>query len=367
MIWNWQQTEWPNFTYQKDALAPIEGRFLHQSGVLIGCYQHLHKGDQSSLTIELISEEAFKTSEIEGELLNRDSLQSSIRRQFGLQSDHRKIAAAEKGIAEMMVDLYRSFAEPLTHEKLFDWHLMLVNGRWDLNDVGRYRTHTEPMQIVSGSVSHPKIHFEAPPSGQLEQEMERFIHWFNQTAPNGAQPLPILIRAGIAHLYFECIHPFEDGNGRIGRAIAEKALSQGLNQPTLIALSRSIQRHKKTYYATLERNNRTLEIDSWLEYFAQTVLAAQTETQAMVEFLIGKTRFYDQYARMMNERQAKVIGKLFEAGLDGFEGGLSAENYLSITKTSRATATRDLQELVAHGMLMQTGKLKSTRYRLHTH
>lgn len=364
MLWNWQHEDWPNFKYAPDALAALEAQFLHESGILIGVQQHLHESEQNEFRVELLGEEALKSAEIEGESLNRDSLQSSIRRHFGLVADHRKIPAAERGMAEMMVDAYRHFKAPLTHEQLFSWHLMLMNGRGDVVDLGRYRTHAETMQIVSGVVGRSTVHFEAPPSSSVQMEMDQFISWFNRTAPNGPEPLPVLTRAGIAHLYFESIHPFEDGNGRIGRVLAEKALSQGLQQPLLIALSRTIQRHKKAYYDHLGQANRDVDIGAWLHYFAKTILAAQNETRGMVEFLMQKARFYDRYADVLNERQAKVIARLFEAGPGGFEGDLSAENYIRITGTSRATATRDLQELVTLGALQRSGQLKSTRYAL---
>lgn len=364
MPWNWQHKDWPEFSYQREDLRGLEDRFLHESGLLVGAYQHLSLEEQGSLRIELISEEAMKTSEIEGEFLNRESLQSSIRRQMGLQADRRKVPPAEAGIAELMVSLYQTFEAPLTHEMLSDWHLMLMKARWDLQDIGRYRTHADPMQIVSGSARQAKIHFEAPPSSAIPKEMDQFIQWFNGTAPGGEHPLPALIRAGIAHLYFELLHPFEDGNGRIGRVIAEKALSQSLGQPVLLALSRSIQKHKKSYYAQLEASNQILEITDWLRYFGQTILDAQQESRAMIGFLIAKAKFYDQFGASLNERQAKVIARLFEAGPAGFEGGLSAEKYIRLTQTSRATATRDLQDLVKQSALIQTGSLKSSRYQL---
>src|SRR5207247_2611144 len=181
--------------------------------------------------------------------LERASVQSSIRKQLGLDSDNRRVKPAEQGIAEMMVGLYRSFAEPLSDKMLFTWHRTLVKGRSDLKDVGRYRTDDEPMQVVSGALHGPRVHFEAPPSSRVRREMTRFVKWFNRTAPDGADPLPALTRAGIAHIYFESIHPFEDGNGRIGRAVSEKALSQCLGQPTLTALAATILIRRKAYYA----------------------------------------------------------------------------------------------------------------------
>lgn len=364
MAWNWQQADWPDFKYDKTRLDALEARLWLGAGLLFGAFKHLGEEDKSQLTVELISNEALKTSEIEGDYLDRDSLQSSIQRQFGLVTDHRRIPPAEQGIADMMVSLYRSFQEPLSHETLFDWHRMLTTGRRDLKEIGRYRTQPEPMQVVSGPVHAPKVHFEAPPSDRIPGEMDAFIAWFNRTAPNGASPLSALIRAGTAHLYFECLHPFEDGNGRIGRALAEKALAQSLGQPTLLALADTIGRHKKTYYDALEQGNKDNEITRWLEYFAQTLLEAQVRTQARIEFLIAKARFYDRLRGQLNARQEKVLARMFREGPDGFTGGLSADNYIRITQTSAATATRDLQDLVQKGALARIGERRYTRYYL---
>ncbi|MBL7684744.1 MAG: Fic family protein, partial [Deltaproteobacteria bacterium] len=286
------------------------------------------------------------------------------RRHFKLQTPSVKSIPAEEGIADMMVHLYRHFARPLSQETLFTWHRFLTRGRKDLKKMGAYRTHLEPMQIVSGAIYQPKIHFEAPPSHQMHQEMKGFIRWFNDTSPKGKTPLSPLIRAGIAHLYFVSIHPFEDGNGRIARALVEKALSQALGQPTLIALSQIIQDQKKDYYKRLELNNKGLEITDWLQFFFKIILKGQRFTQNELEFLIEKTKFYEKFREQLNERQLKVIQRIFEEGSKGFQGGLSAENYIRITKTSRATATRDLQNLLDQGVLFKTGELRHTRYYL---
>lgn len=364
MRWNWQQPDWPRFTYEQSRLESLEARLLHESGLLFGAFKHLDSDDKTRLTVDLISNEALKTSEIEGEYLDRDSLQSSIRRHFGLAAGGRSAKPAEQGIADMMVDLYRSFREPLTHAMLFSWHTMLMGGRHNLHDIGRYRTHPEPMQVVSGRIDAPKVHFEAPPSGQVPDEMNRFLDWFNDTAPGGPFPLPVLTRAGIAHLYFVCIHPFEDGNGRVGRAIAEKALAQGLGQPTLTALAYTIERNRKAYYAVLEDANRDNAITAWLVYFAETVLEAQRYTQRRIELLIEKSKLFGRLAGQFNARQEKALERMFREGPEGFKGGLSAEKYIGLTRTSRATATRDLHELVALGALTRTGERKHTRYHL---
>jgi Fic family protein len=364
-IWNWQQDDWPEFRYNSTKLDALEAEFLRQSGVFIGAVKHVSDDDRQQLTVELISDEALNTSEIEGEILNRDSLQSSIRRNFGLTTDNRRIPPAEQGIAQMMVELYRQFDSPLNDDLLFHWHEMLMNGRRDIKDVGRYRTHDSAMQVVSGPLHAPKVHFEAPPSKSVPKEMKRFVQWFNRTAPNGKSPLPILTRAGIAHLFFVCVHPFEDGNGRVGRAIAEKAISEGLGQSTLIALSQTINRARKSYYEMLESSNKHNEITPWLIYFAETVIQAQAQAQSMLDFIIAKMKFYDRLRGQFNERQDKAIARMMREGPEGFKGGLSAEKYISITGTSRATATRDLQDLVDKKALVRVGSLKSTRYHLY--
>jgi Fic family protein len=362
MKWNWQKPAWPRFQWDQRALSEREGRFLREAGVVVGALKHVGEDQRSNLVIELISTEAVKTSEIEGEIPDRASVQSSLRRNFGLGTEDRRVPPAEQGIADMMTDLYRGFAAPLTHEKLFAWHTMVMRGRKDVKDIGRYRTHQEPMQVVSGAIYQPTIHFEAPPSSRMPAEMDRFIKWFNATGPGGEGALPPLTRAGLAHLYFVCVHPCEDGNGRIGRAISEMALSQGLGEPALLALSQTIQSDRKRYYAMLEQSNKDLEVTAWLEYFAETVLDAQAYALRLVDFLIAKTRLYDRLVGSLNERQEKVLARMFREGVEGFKGGLSAENYMAITGASPATATRDLADLVVKGALTRTGERRHTRY-----
>jgi Fic family protein len=362
MEWNWQQTDWPNFSWQRRRLARAEEQFLVGGGVFLGSVGHLDAADKDQLTVDALSVEAVTTSQIEGEMLDRASVQSSIRRQLGLATDHRRIGAAEQGVAEMMVDLHRSFAQPLTDGMLFAWHAMLTGGRRDLKDIGRYRNHPEPMQIVSGPLHAPMVHYEAPPSADMPHEMSRFIGWFNQTAPDGTNPLPPLTRAGIAHVHFVCIHPFEDGNGRIGRAIAEKALAQGLGRPTLTALAATILARRRAYYDALERANATMALTDWLCWFAATVIEAQRRTMALVEFLIDKTRRLDRLRGQLNERQQKALIRVLGEGPEGFKGGLSAGNYVAITGASTATATRDLADMVAKGALIRAGERRHARY-----
>ncbi len=364
MRWNWQQPDWPHFTWQESRLGRAEQEFLVGAGTLMGSVKYLDGEERDQIIIEAISTEALTTSEIEGEILDRASVQSSIRRQFGLQTDHRRVRPAEQGIAEMMVNLYRSFAALLSNDMLFAWHRMLVSGRRDLKDVGRYRTTGDPMQVVSGPIHKPKIHFEAPSSSQVKSEMQRFIAWFNRTGPGNTEPLPALTRAGIAHLYFECIHPFEDGNGRIGRALAEKALAQGLGQPTLSALAATILAKRKSYYEALEAANKQNDITNWLTWFARTAIDAQQRTAAIVEFLIDKAKLLDRLRGQLNQRQEKALLRMLREEPDGFVGGLSAGKYATITGASPATTTRDLADLTAKRALIRVGELKHTRYLL---
>ncbi len=364
MKWNWQKPEWPHFSWDKTRLAKTEDQFLLESGMITGAVRHLGQADRESLIVDAMSTEALATSEIEGEVLDRPSVQSSIRRQLGLAADDRRAGPAERGMADMMVDLHRRFSEPLSDETLFAWHSMVVRGRRDLSDIGRYRTGEQPMRVVSGAIHAPRVHFEAPPSAAVAREMKKFLAWFNRTAPSASEPLPTLTRAGIAHLYFVSIHPFEDANGRIGRAIAEKALAQGLNQPTLIALAATILAKRRAYYDALEAANKDNEIAAWLRWFAETAIEAQRRTVARVEFLIEMTRLLDRLRGQLNDRQEKALLRMLREGPEGFEGGLSAANYIAITGASPATATRDLAGMVEKGALVRVGERRHARYHI---
>ena len=364
MRWNWQQSDWPNFRWEEQIFTKAEAAFLRGAGVLVGSAKHLDEDARQQLIVDAMSVEAMTTSEIEGEKLNRASVQSSIQRQLGLLSDHRKVKPAEQGISELMVNLYRAVDDALTEDKLLSWHRMVVSGRTELRDIGRYRTSDEPMQVVSGASYAPKVHFEAPPSTRVRKEMERFLEWFNGTAPGTNSALTPLIRAGLAHLYFESVHPFEDGNGRIGRAIAEKALVQGFGQPIIVALARSILAHHANYYRALEDANKTNDVTKWLRWFSAIALEAQYRTFAQVDFVIYKAKLLDQVREHVNARQKKVLLRMFREGPEGFEGGMSAKKYSTIAETAPATTTRDLAGLVEVGALIRSGELKHTRYAL---
>ncbi len=364
MTWNWQQADWPHFRWDEGKLVALEAAFIEGAGVVIGASKHITDADRQGLSIEILSREAADTSAIEGEHFDRDSIQSSIQRQLGLATPHRRVSPAEAGIAGMMVHLYRNLTAPLTDATLFEWHRLVMAGRRDVAEVGQYRTDIEPMQIVSGVVYAPKVHYEAPPSLAVPSEMGAFLEWYARTSPGGDAPLPAITRAGIAHLWFESIHPFEDGNGRIGRAISEKALAQGLPTPAVTGMAGSLLKHRKAYYTALERATRQMDITEWLVWFAERAIEGQARTSQWIDFILAKARLLDRLRDQLNPRQEKALLRLFAAGPDGFIGGLSAGNYMTITGALSATASRDLASLVEMGALRRTGERKSTRYHL---
>lgn len=362
MSWNWKHKNWPNFTWDRDKLARAEQLFLENAGITLGATQHLEVGARNALFIDILSGNALKTSEIEGEVLSRESVQSSIQKRLGLAYISRATSPLEAGIAEMMVDLYQNIGEDLTEDRLFHWHAMIMSGQRHMETIGGYRTHVNPMQIISGPSYAPKIHFEAPPSEQVLEEMNKLLQWFHQTGLGHKNSLPAITRAGIAHIWFESIHPFEDGNGRIGRALSELALAQGLSTPTFTAIAPTLHGRQREYYKELELAHGDLEITDWLLWFATVVLESQKRLRAHVDFLLQKTRLLDKCKGNLNPRQEKVILRMFEAGPEGFKGGLSAKNYMTITGAPSATSTRDLKDLVQKEALYRTGDLKATRY-----
>ena len=371
MRYNWQQPDWPEFTYDLHEVEDHLYTFATRVGRMSGMMSAISEELQVEAVIALMVTEAIKTSEIEGEYLSRQDVMSSIRNNLGLLSTPEQVRDKRaEGAAALMIDVRNSYAEPLTEDKLFNWHRLLMQGSRGIT-IGAWRTHEDPMQVVSGPMGRERVHFEGPPSAQVPGEMACFIAWFNEKAPGGPKEIkkPV-IRAAIAHLYFESIHPFEDGNGRIGRAIAEKALAQSVSalrqseQPLLLSLSRAIEANKKAYYESLQEAQRSNEISSWIRYFVGTTLEAQQHAEKGFEFSLQKTKFFDRYQNQLNERQLKVIRRMLEAGPEGFEGGMNARKWISITQASKATATRDLQALAEQGIFIPVGGGRSTRYEL---
>jgi Fic family protein len=363
MVYNWQQEDWPDFKFDLQEVDDFMFAFASETGNISGMLNAMSEEMKLETIINTMVAEAIKTSEIEGEYFSRQDVMSSIRNNLGLNKnlDNVKDKKAQ-GVGKLMVDVRDSYSAPLTEAKLFSWHEMLMADSKNI-EIGKWRTHIEPMQVVSGAWGKERVHFEAPPSADVPKEMARFISWFNDTAPGGDKEIKKApIRSAISHLYFESIHPFEDGNGRIGRAIAEKAISQTLQRPVLLSLSRAIEADKNAYYTALKKGQENNNITSWIKYFVDTILSAQKQTSQLIEFTLKKTKFFDRFKGILNERQLKVIQRMMDAGPEGFEGGMNANKYVSISKVSKATATRDLQVLSEAKAFISQGGGRSTRY-----
>ncbi|CAI2716937.1 Fic family protein [Nitrospina watsonii] len=364
MTYNWQQPDWPHFRYDLDGIEDALFAFAERAGRVSGLLEGLPESTRTEALIDLMVAEAIKTSEIEGEYLSREDVLSSIRNNLGLGKSPQSKDKRAEGIGELMIDVRNTYADDLAQATLFAWHAMVMKGSKKIQ-AGKWRTHKEPMQVISGPIGKEKIHFEAPPSSRIPKEMKAFITWFNATASGQKSALknPV-VRSAIAHLYFETIHPFEDGNGRVGRALSEKALSQGIGRPVLLSLSKTMEANRKEYYEALKEGQRSNAITSWIAYFAGTVLAAQVQAEQEIDFTLKKTRLFDQYEGQLNERQWKVVTRMLEEGPKGFEGGMSAGKYIALTRTSKATATRDLQGLVEKGIFIPIGAGRNTRYEI---
>lgn len=366
MTYFWQTDNWPNFTYElSDSCEKDFYAFVERAGRVGGLVEGLDDTDQTATLVQLMVAEAIKTSEIEGEYLSREDVISSVRNNLGLNDALENIGDKRaEGAAALTMAVRDGYECQLSETVLFDWHSKMLS--WDKRvNVGAWRTYDEPMQVVSGPIGKEKIHFEAPPSNRVPDEMSGFIVWFNETAPGQTNEItkPPL-RSALAHLYFESIHPFEDGNGRIGRAISEKALSQGLGRPVIMSLSATIEANKKSYYDELKSAQRSRDVSAWVSFFSRVCVEAQSQAEKQIRFTLQKAKLFSRFEDRMNERQVRVVRRMFEEGPDGFEGGMSARKFVSITKASKATATRDLQGLLDMGVFRVEGGGRSTRYAL---
>jgi Fic family protein len=338
--------------------------FALETGELKGLVDSLSTEIQQETILQFMISEAVKTSEIEGEFFSRQDVMSSIKKNLGFGDAFGQIKDKNaQGVGKLMVTVRNSYSEKLTESIIKEWHAILMEYSKRVNP-GEYRSGVEPMQIVSGAFGKEIIHFEAPPSNQVPFEMENFIKWYNDFEVKSTDIKNVLIKTSISHLYFESIHPFEDGNGRIGRAIAEKCLSESLNRPVLMSISSTIEKDKNRYYQSLKQAQKKLEITDWILYFSTLILESQKNAKQTVLYTLSKTKFIDQFKNQMNVRQIKAVLKMFENGVAGFEGGMTAIKYVSITKTSRATATRDLQDLTEKSILNPRGEGRNRCYDL---
>ncbi|WP_289664753.1 Fic family protein [Flavobacterium panacagri] len=364
MKYNWQLPNWENFVYDDSVIDSLCVEFAFEMGEVKGLVDSLPSAIQQDTILQFMISEAMKTSEIEGEFFSRQDIMSSIKKNLGIADVFDQIRDKNaQGIGKLMVTVRNSYSEKLSESIIKKWHYILMEYSRRVSP-GKYRIGEEPMQIISGSYGKETIHFEAPPSHHVPAEMEKFIKWYHNFGVKPNDIKKALIKTSISHLYFESVHPFEDGNGRIGRAIAEKCLSESLNRPVLMSISSTIEKSKKKYYESLKQAQRTNDVTDWIFYFSNLILESQKNAKQIVLFTLNKSRFINQFKNQMNERQIKVVLRMFENGTAGFQGGMTAIKYVSITKTSRATATRDLQDLTEKNILMPKGEGRNRSYDL---
>ena len=360
----WEAPDWPVWRYDMRALAGPLADASHAQGLLLGRLADVRLGLRDQANLSILTDDVVKTSAIEGKTLDMDSVRSSIARRLGM--DIGALAPVDRhveGIVEMILDATGRAPEPLTAERLHGWHgALFPTGRSGLASirVGAWRDDaTGPMQVVSGPHHRQKVHYQAPPADRLAREMRCFLDWANRDSTD-----PLLIKAGLAHLWFVTVHPFDDGNGRIARAVGDLFLARADRSPQrFYSLSAQIQRSRKTYYDILERTQKgTLDVTDWLAWFLENLLQAIGNAQLALDATLFKARFWQHWAgRPMNPRQAKLINRL----LDGFDGPLTTGKWARIAKCSTDTALRDINELVALGMLQKTGgRGRSTAYEL---
>lgn len=367
MAWNWQLADWPNFSWRRERFRRSEDAFLLGAGRLQGIAQRLGLIEHDDMLAQVMSDEAVSTSRIEGETVVPEAVLRSIRLRLGLDHGDDVSGPAERGVSQMSVEVRKDFAEPLTAEALGHWHECLLTAsqgaldvRHRIENIGRYRTHTEPMQVVSSRADKTRVYFEAPPSACVSSEMARFVDWYNGESKED----PAVTRAALAHLYFVSVHPYEDGNGRIGRAVAEKTLLQAMGQDTILSLSPVILNRRSDYYGALQAAQSSNDVEGWVAWFTGIVIEALHRTEAQILFTVDKAEMMNRLNGQLNGRQEKALLRMFDEGPKGFDGGMSADKYNSITHAPHSTVTRDLGDLVAKGALYRTGELKHARYHL---
>jgi len=362
----WQTKEWPKIRWKKGALLSLLSQARKDQGVLLGRVKGLGFELGSQAEAVVLTEEAIKTSAIEGERLNRDSVSSSVARHLGLPTAGlTRATRSVDGLVEVLLDATRGYGKPLTPQRLKGWQAALFptgySGFTKIR-VGKWRG-TAPMRVVSGPVGREKIHFEAPPGGRVEKEMRQFISWWQSSLEHEDG----LLRAAVAHFYFVTIHPFEDGNGRIARALTDMALGQDENLPTrYYSLSSQIMEERDDYYRVLEKGSKANDITDWLVWFLGCYSRAVRGSEKMIAKVLAKAEFWQRSSAIpMNERERKVVNRLLDSGKGGFEGGLTTRKYVSMVKVSRATAFREISDLLEKGILHQNpAKGRSASYDL---
>lgn len=360
----YEQAEWPKFSWRDDQLAALLADVRHRQGRLLGRMEGLGFELRTEALLLTLTEDVMKSSEIEGEKLDEDQVRSSIARRLGL--DVAGLVPADRdveGVVEMMLDATQKYKSELTADRLFDWHAALFpTGRSGMSRivVGNWRDDSQgPMQVISGPVGREKIHYQAPAAGQVEREMAQFLAWFE--SEHGLDPV---LKAGLAHLWFVTIHPFDDGNGRIARAIADMALARSENSPQrFYSMSGQIRSERKAYYDMLEHTQKGgMDVTSWLTWFLECLGRAIEGADGVLNAVLQKAQFWNRLRdTAINDRQRLVLNRM----LNGFEGKLTSSKYAKLAKTSQDTAGRDIADLIEKGALVRDpGGGRSTSYSL---
>ncbi len=364
-MWIHEHQIWPNFNWSAEALATklVEARY--RQGRLLGRLEGLGFELKQEASLSTVTDDVVKSSAIEGEKLNLTEVRSSIARRLSVHTTGLVPSSQEvDGIVELMLDATQKHSEPLTIDRLFGWHTALFpTGRSGLHQitVGDWRTlNSGPMQVISGPIGREKVHFEAPRADRLESEMQEFLNWFNAT-----DDIDPVLKSGIAHLWFVTIHPFEDGNGRIARAIGDIALARADETgDRFYSMSAQIESEREEYYSQLERQQRgTPEITSWLDWFLDCFGRAISRADTTLDHVLYKSEFWNRaHHRTVSERQRLIINCMLESDFEGF---MNTSKYAKLAKCSNDTALRDIQELKAQGIFIRNpGGGRSTSYRL---
>ncbi len=370
--WIWQQSKWPNFYWDESVLAGLLNDTEALQSELLGRINVTAYTSGSESQLDALLQNIIQSSAIEGEMLNAGSVRSSLAKRLGVhRAGAGPVTAQSEGLAELLIDATENHDEPLTIERLFRWHSYLfpdyTDGSFHLEDVnvGELRG-PDDMQVVSGPHNRRTVHFLAPPRVGLEPQLTEFIHWLNNSR-NDKNTHPIL-RAGLAHLWFVTLHPFDDGNGRLARAINDYALAQAEHQSIrFYAVAASIMEHRRDYYAILESTQKsTLDVTQWLEWFLKIYRKTLLKALDRIGLVLVKARFWQLHGQdALNNKQVKVLNRLLDAGPDGFEGGLTAAKYKSMADVSKATATRHIGELLQKDCLSKSAAGgRSTRYEI---
>ncbi|MES2317573.1 MAG: Fic family protein [Pseudomonadota bacterium] len=363
-LYVWQRDSWPGWTYDSQAVAGALAHARLQQGIVLGKAQAIGmQGDAFTQVVnEIWVQEVVATAAIEGQKLDFDQVRSSVMRMLGL-ADIGPSSRNIDGLVQVLQDAIQNYSVELDSDRLCRWQSALFPGGTSgiqRIEVGTYRTFADPMQIISGRPGREVVHYQAPDSTSVAAEMNKLLSWFN-----GPRADDGIVRAAIAHLWFETIHPFEDGNGRIGRAVMDMAIAQDANSPVrLYCISRQLQENRTAYYDALNAAQKgNGDITAWVQWIAEQFAAACVRSEHLIDQALEKARYWSSHANDgLNDRERKVLQKLLDAGDGGFLGGLTAEKYCKITGASKATATRDLSDMLKNNALISRGIGRATKY-----